>query len=139
MKTFSPKPDLHKPEWHVFNAEGQVLGRLASQIAPLLMGKHKNTYSPHIIMGDHVVVINASKIKVTGRKEKQKNYYQYSGYPGGLKVTPLFRMRQEHPERIIKHAVSGMLPKNKLHDKFLKNLHVYEDANHPYTDKISNK
>jgi len=102
----------------------------------LLMGKEKSNYVAHMAMGDHVVIINAEKVVVTGRKEKQKMYYKYSGYPGGLRVTSLKQVRNEHPERIILHAVSGMLPKNKLQDVILKRLHVYAGEKHPYQDRL---
>ena len=113
------------------------MGRLASEIAPLLMGKHRPVYSQHMLLGDHVVVINAVNVKTTGRKEKQKIYYRHSGYPGGLKTKTLSELKKEQPEKIIIHAVSGMLPHNKLHDRMLKNLHVYKDSRHPYTKQAS--
>lgn len=131
-KTFSPKPAQVTRKWHFFNAEGQVLGRLATQVATLLMGKHKPDFARHIDMGDHIVVVNAAKISVTGRKEDQKMYHRHSGYPGGMKVTSLSLMRRTHPENILLHAVSGMLPKNKLHDRLLQHLHIYPGVEHPY-------
>lgn len=136
IKTFSPKPTETTRRWHFFDAKDQILGRLATQIAVLLMGKNKSTFSRHLDMGDHVVVINAAKISVTGRKEDQKLYHRHSGYPGGMSVTPLSAMRATHPERVIIHAVSGMLPKNKLHDQLLKHLHVYPDSDHPYAKQF---
>ncbi len=135
-KTFSPTPVDIKHDWHLMDANKEILGRMASKIAILLMGKHKSTYAPHMVSGDHVVVINAEKIKVTGRKETQKNYYRHSGYPGGFRVTTLGKLREEHPERIIINAVSGMLPDNKLQALMLKNLHVYEGSVHPYINKF---
>lgn len=136
IRTFSPTPKDLIPTWHLFDAQGQVIGRLASRVAPLLMGKHKTSYAPHMHSGDHVVIINAAKIKSTGRKETQKKYYHYSGYPGGLTTTPLEKLRLSHPDRILKFAVSGMLPKNKLRDRMLRNLHIFVDSMHPYQDKF---
>jgi len=136
MKTFSPTADSITRDWRLFDAKDQVLGRLATQIAEALMGKQKATFSRHMDMGDHVVVINASKVVVTGKKENQKVYHQHSGYPGGMKVTPLKIMRQTHSERIIIHAVSGMIPHNKLHDKMLKHLHVFPGDTHPYSSQF---
>ena len=136
MRTYSPRIENIKREWHLIDAHDRVLGRLASEVAKLLMGKHKVTYSPHLSIGDHVVVINAARVRVTGRKEKQKNYYRHSGFPGGLRSTPLEKMRKEHPERIIRFAVMGMIPNNKLRPSRLKNLHIYNDEFHPYKDKF---
>lgn len=136
MKTFSPTADSITRDWHLFDAKGQVLGRLATQIAEILMGKQKVTFSRHMDMGDHVVVINASEVVVTGKKESQKVYHQHSGYPGGMKVTPLRNMRQTHSDRIIIHAVSGMIPQNKLHDKMLKHLHVFPGSSHTYNSQF---
>ena len=136
MKTYSPKAKDVSPAWHLVDAKGKVLGRIASEIATLLLGKHKPTFAAHMVTGDKVVVINAAQVKVTGRKEKQKNYYRHSGYPGGLKVTPLGKMRIEHPERLIEHAVSGMLPKNKLLKLRTINLHVFANEDHPFTEKF---
>lgn len=138
-RTYSPKAKDVNPQWHIIDAKDKPVGRLASQIAIWLIGKHKTTYSPHIDMGDHVVVINSAKVRATGRKETQKIYYRYSGYPGGLTMTPLGKMREEHPDRIIKFAVSGMLPQNKLRDPRLKKLHVYADETHPYQDKFKSQ
>lgn len=119
-------------KWFVVNAKGRIIGRLASQIAIVLMGKNKVTYQPYKLSGDKVIVINASKIVATGRKEEQKNYYRYSGYPGGLKVRTLKTLRQEDPERILKHAVEGMLPKTKLGSVMVKNLYIYSGEKHPH-------
>src|SRR5215218_7298564 len=110
MKTFSPRPRDIERHWYVVDADGVVLGRLASEVAQILRGKHKPIYSPHLDTGDFVVVINAARVKVTGAKETQKNYYSHSGYPGALKVRSLQDMRAKFPERIIEHAVKGMLP-----------------------------
>ena len=138
MKTFSLKTADIKRQWHVFDAKGQTLGRIASQIAGLLMGKTKSGFSRHLDMGDQVVVINAGEVSVTGRKENQKEYYRHSGYPGGFKITSLAQLRQTHPDRIILHAVSGMLPKNKLHDRMLKHLHIFSGPEHPYKSQFKN-
>ena len=132
IKTYSPKASDIKREWHVRDASGKVLGRLATQIAGLLMGKHKPIFSRHMDTGDFVVVINAEKVSVTGNKVKQKLYYRHSGYPGGLKSTSLERMMQTHPTRVIEHAVGGMLPKNRLKAKMLKRLRVCVGDEHPY-------
>lgn len=136
MRTYSPTAGDIEAKWHLIDARDQILGRLATQIAKLLMGKNKPIYSRHLLVGDHVVVINAADVRVTGRKEKQKMYYSHSGYPGGLRTTSLEKMRAEHPERIIKFAVSGMLPRNKLHDKMLKRLHIFNNETHSYGDKF---
>lgn len=139
MKTFSPKPvDTHR-SWHLIDAKDQVLGRLSTRLAVILMGKHRPTFSRHLDMGDHIVVVNADLVKVTGRKELQKLYHRHSGYPGGMKVFSLSQVRATHPERILIHAVTGMLPKNKLQAKMLKHLHVYPGLDHPYTQHFNNK
>lgn len=132
MITFSPRPAEISRQWHLFDAKDQVLGRLATQIANLLMGKHRPDFTRHIDMGDHIVVINAKDITVTGQKNTQKLYRHHSGYPGGMKVLTYKQVQAAHPERIIIHAVSGMIPKNKLHDRMLKHLHVYPGSDHPY-------
>ena len=132
MKTLSPKPANVSRNWHLFDAKGQVLGRLATQIATLLMGKHRLDFSKILDMGDHIVIINAKDVTVTGQKSAQKLYRRHSGYPGGMKVSTYKQVKAAHPERIILHAVSGMLPKNKLHDRMLKHLHVYSGSTHPY-------
>jgi large subunit ribosomal protein L13 len=132
-RTWSPKASEIQREWYVVDAEGQILGRLATQIATLLRGKHKPTFTPHIDNGDFVVVVNAEKIRVTGKKPEQKMYYRYSGYPGGLKETSYRILHQRHPDRILKFAVKGMLPKNRLGRKLLKKLHIYAGTRHPHT------
>ena len=132
MKTFSPKTADVTHAWHLVDATGQVIGRLATKIAILVMGKHKPTFARHIDSGDHVVVVNAVKIRATGSKELQKVYHRHSGYPGGMRETTLEKMRATKPEEIVIHAVSGMLPKNKLRDVMLKKLHVYAEEVHPY-------
>ncbi len=132
MKTYSAKASDIKREWHVFDASGKVLGRLATQVASLLMGKHKPMYSPNLDTGDFVVVINATKVQVTGNKAKQKVYYRHSGYPGGLKSISLEKMMQTHPTRVIEYAVKGMLPHNRLGAKMFKKLKVYAGDTHPH-------
>ena len=139
MKTHSPKAKEIKREWHLIDAQDKILGRLATQIAQLLMGKNKPYFARHLDCGDYVVVVNAKEVKVTGKKEKQKIYYHHSGYPGGLKETPLWMLREKHPERIIIHAVSGMLPKNKLRARMLERLKVQVEEEHPYEDKFKKK
>lgn len=120
-------------QWHLFNAENQVLGKLATQVARLLAGKHKPIYTPNLDTGDYVVIINAARIKVTGDKLRQKTYYSHSGYPGGLKQTTLGNLLKTKPERVIEYAVRGMLPQNRLGDAMIKKLHVYAGANHPHS------
>jgi large subunit ribosomal protein L13 len=136
MKTYAPKASEIVRDWHLFDAEGQVLGRLCTQIAVILMNKNKPTFARNIDAGDHVVVINAAKVVATGRKEEQKLYHRHSGYPGGMVVTTLRQVRASHPERIIEHAVSGMLPDNKLKSRVMRHLHIYEGAEHPYTKQF---
>ncbi|MBC7257880.1 MAG: 50S ribosomal protein L13 [Chloroflexi bacterium] len=132
MKTYVVKEGEIKREWYVVDAEGKTLGRLASQIARILMGKHKPYYTPHLDTGDFVVVVNADKIRVTGRKLDQKMYYRYSGYPSGLKSVTLRRQLETHPDRVIWAAVRNMLPKNKLGRVMLKKLKVYASPDHPH-------
>jgi len=120
-------------DWFLIDAKGVVLGRMASFIANLLMGKYKPDYAPHIDKGAGVIVINAKHIKVTGRKLKQKKYFRYSGYPGGIKEITMEKLLAKKPEEVIKHAVRGMLPKNKLRDDRIKRLKVYPDENHKQT------
>jgi large subunit ribosomal protein L13 len=132
MKTYSPKAADIERQWHVIDASDQVLGRLATQAAGLLMGKHKPTFSRHMDTGDFVVVINASKVRVTGNKTEQKFYYRHSGYPGGLKSISLEKMMQTDPTRVIEHAVKGMLPHNRLGAQMMKKLKVYAGEAHPH-------
>ncbi|NOY59107.1 MAG: 50S ribosomal protein L13 [Calditrichaeota bacterium] len=133
MKTYSPKLQDIDAKWYVVDADGMVLGRLASKIAQVLRGKHKPIWAPYIDTGDFVVVINADKIRVTGRKAEQKKYYRHSGYLGGLKVTPYKRMMENKPEFILHEAVRGMLPHNRLGRQMLKKLKVYTSSDHPHT------
>ncbi len=132
MKTFVTKPAEVEREWYIVDATDQTLGRLASQIAPILRGKHKPTYSPHVDCGDFIVVINADKIAVTGRRMDQKKYYRHSNYPGGLTETSLRDLLQRYPDRPIRFAVKGMLPKSKLGRKMLTKLKVYAGDEHPH-------
>ena len=132
MKTYSAKPTDVEHKWYLIDAKGMNLGRLSTKIAHLLMGKHKPAYTPNVITGDIVVVINCAKIKVTGNKLTDKFYYKHSGYPGGLKETSLKEMLEKHPNRVIEHSVAGMLPKNKLRDKMLLNLKVYPTTDHKH-------
>ncbi|KAJ2692784.1 54S ribosomal protein L23, mitochondrial [Coemansia spiralis] len=122
--------------WHLVDARGQVLGRLGTQIAQTLMGKHKPIYDPSADCGDYVVVVNARHIAVSGRKREQKIYWSHSQYPGGLKEVTFDRMQEKFPEKIIEKAVSGMLPKNRLRKVRLERLLVYPDSEHPYADNI---
>ena len=126
-----------RPRWHVIDADGQVLGRLAVQIAHLLKGKHKPNYSPHMLTGDFVIVVNAAKVRVTGRKADQKIYYSHSQYPGGLKAVPYRRMMARHPHRVIEHAVKGMLPHNRLGRQMFRRLKVYAGAEHPHESQVT--
>ncbi|MEE2831246.1 MAG: 50S ribosomal protein L13 [Candidatus Latescibacterota bacterium] len=131
-KTFTPRAGDIERQWFVVDAEGKTLGRLASQIAHILRGKHKPTYSPHMDLGDHIVVINAEKIRVTGRKAEQKVYYRHTGYPGGLRTTTYEDMLGKHPERILRIAVKGMLPNNILGRQMFKKLRVYAGPEHEH-------
>ena len=132
METSSTKQSEIVHDWYLIDAEGQILGRLASKIAQIIRGKNKPHYTPHMDMGDFVVVINAGKIKVTGNKESDKMYWSHSGYPGGLTEYNLSFLREKHPERLITKAVKGMLPSNKLGNKLLTHLKVYNDSTHPH-------
>jgi large subunit ribosomal protein L13 len=131
-KTYVTRNKDVQREWYVVDAAGQTLGRLAARVARILHGKHKPTYSPSVDTGDFVVVVNAEKIHVTGRKLDQKIYYRYSGYPGGLKEITLRNLLQRHPTRVIEHAVRGMLPKNRLGRQMFKKLKVYAGPDHPH-------
>jgi len=137
MKTYSARAADIERQWHVIDASGKTLGRLATQIARLLMGKHKPTFSPNLDTGDYVVVINADKVYVTGNKAKQKFYYRHSGYPGGLKSITLEKMMQTNPIRVIEHAVKGMLPHTRLGAAMMKKLKVYAGETHPHVGQIT--
>lgn len=132
MKTYHQKPSEVQRDWYVIDASGKVLGRLATQISTLLRGKHKPTFTPSVDGGDFVIVVNAEKIVLTGRKPEQKIYYRHSGYPGGLKEIPYKVMLAKHPERILRLAVKRMLPKNRMGRRLLSKLRIYAGPNHPH-------
>jgi large subunit ribosomal protein L13 len=132
MGSFVPTAGSVVRQWHVIDAEGQVLGRVATVAARLLQGKHKAVYTPHIDTGDHVVVVNAARVKMTGRKEEQKLYRYHSGYEGGLRQERAKEVRQKNPARLVEEAVRGMLPKTKLGEAMWRKLKVYADAQHPH-------
>jgi large subunit ribosomal protein L13 len=132
MGSFVPTAGTVERQWHVIDADGQVLGRIATEAARLLQGKHKPVYTPHIDTGDHVVVVNAAKVRLTGRKEEQKVYRYHSGYEGGLRQERAKDVRQKNPARIVEEAVRGMLPKTKMGDAMWRKLKVYADATHPH-------
>lgn len=132
MNTPIPSGKDMQRNWFVLDADGAVLGRLASKVAMLLMGKHKPTYTPFLDTGDHVVIVNADKVRLTGRKEEDKLYRTHSGYPGGLKEIQARRMRQKRPERMLELAVQGMLPKSKLGKQMYRKLNVYAGPKHPH-------
>jgi large subunit ribosomal protein L13 len=132
-RTFLPKVSLHNPEWFVIDATDKHLGRLASTIAMVLRGKHKPTYTPHMDTGDFVIVINAEKVAVTGKKRTQKVYKRHSGRPGGMKEENFESLIKRLPERVVEHAVRGMLPKNRLGRQLFRKLKVYKGNSHPHT------
>ncbi len=132
QKTFSPTPGDIEREWLVVDADGVPLGRVASEVAQLLRGKHKPKFAPHMDMGDYVIVLNAKKVAVTGNKETEKIYYRHSGYPGGIRGETVETVRERYPERLIVNAVKGMLPKNRLGRATLGKLRVYAGAEHPH-------
>jgi large subunit ribosomal protein L13 len=132
MKTYSAKASEINRKWHVVDAEGQTLGRLATEVSRLIIGKHKPIYTPNIDTGDFVVVINAEKVKTTGNKEANKNYYHHSGHPGGLKTVTLTNQLAKYPDRVIKSAVWGMIPKGRLGRAQIKKLKIYAGTEHPH-------
>jgi len=136
MSTNSVSAKSIRRDWHLVDAKNQTLGRLAGSIAKILMGKNKVNYVPYLDMGDFVVITNASGIKVTGKKATQKKYYSHSGFPGGLRTQTYANMITDKPAEVIKHAVKGMLPNNKLRPKMLKKLFVFADTNHPYKKQL---
>ena len=136
METTSIRADEISREWFIVDAEGQTLGRLASEIAQIIRGKKKPFFTPHMDMGDFVVVVNAEKVKVTGNKEKDKTYFRHSGYPGGVTQISLREVRQDFPERIITNAVKGMLPHNRLGRQLLTHLKVYSGTDHPHAAQL---
>lgn len=138
-RTYVSLPKTIERNWHLVDVSGKVLGRIAPEIARFLMGKHKPTYTPNIDGGDHVVVINATKVVVTGNKAEKKMYYLHSRVPGGLREETFAEVMEKNPTRIIQHAVHGMLPKNKMLDTRLSRLHVFAGAEHDYQDKFKKK
>lgn len=139
MRTFVPPARSAERKWHLVDAEGQVLGRVATRVARLLQGKHKATYTPFLDTGDHVVVVNAAKVRLTGRKEEQKIYRQHSGFEGGLREQRAKIVRQRHPGRLVEDAVRGMLPKTKLGDAMYRKLKVYPGPTHPHAAQKPSK
>jgi len=139
MKTFVAKKEDIKKAWHVVDAEGKVLGRLASEIASVLRGKNKPTYTPHADTGDFVIVVNADKVVLTGKKLSEKIYYNYSGYPGGLSQITAGKLLSSKPERLLYFAVRGMLPKNSLGRKMLTKLKIYAQGEHPHAAQCPQK
>lgn len=132
MRTYSPKPGDVERQWHVIDANDVVLGRLASQTATLLRGKHKAQYAPHVDVGDFVIIVNADKIALTGKKHEQKFAYRHSGYPGGLRANNYTTMLQRYPRRVVEKAVRGMLPHNRLGRQMMSKLKVYAGPDHPH-------
>ncbi|MDP7052048.1 MAG: 50S ribosomal protein L13 [Verrucomicrobiota bacterium] len=135
MKTFLPKIDVQRRKWRIIDADGQVLGRLAEKAANILRGRDKAIYTPHLDAGDFVVVINADKVRLTGRKETDKEYQRYSGWRGGQKRETVADVREKHPERLIMRAVKGMLPRNRLGSKMLTKLKVFAGGEHPHASQ----
>ena len=139
QKTYTPSANDIERKWYVVDAEGAVLGRLATEVAAILRGKHKATFTPNMDMGDYVIVVNADKVRLTGNKENQKEYKRYSGYTGGLKITSYKDMMNKHPERIVEHAVVGMLPHNKLGRQMAKKLRVVAGPDHNHEAQMPEK
>jgi large subunit ribosomal protein L13 len=135
-RTFSPRPRDITRDWYVVDADGQVLGRLAAQVARILRGKHKPIFAPHVDTGDHVIVVNAAKVRLTGRKREQKVAYRHSGYPGGLKATPYAVLLEQRPSKAVERAVKGMLPRNRLGRQMLSKLKVYDGPTHPHAAQM---
>jgi len=133
MKTFTAKPETVQHNWYVVDASGKVLGRLASEIARRLRGKHKPEFTPHVDTGDYIVVLNVDKLRVTGRKAQNKIYYRHSGYPGGIYSASFAKLQARHPDRVLKLAVKGMLPKGPLGYAMIKKMKMYTGADHPHT------
>lgn len=132
MKTYSPKASEIERQWYVVDADGKTLGRLATQVATILRGKHKPTFTPHMDMGDFVIIVNAERIRVTGTKERDKIYTRYTGYPGGIRETAFRDMIAKHPTRPLEMAIRRMLPKNALGERMFKKLKVYAGPDHPH-------
>lgn len=135
MKNVKPKDVIRS--WHQIDASGQILGRLSTNVANLLSGKNKPYYTPYIDTGDYVVVVNAKKVAFSGKKETQKTYFRHSGFPGGLKTKTVSQVRQTQPEKLIRHSVTGMLPKGKLGRAMIKKLYIYPESENPYKDKFN--
>lgn len=133
MKTFTAKPETVQHGWYVVDASGKVLGRLASEIARRLRGKHKPEYTPHVDTGDYIVVVNVDKLRVTGRKSQNKIYHRHTGYPGGIYSTSFNKLQARHPDRVLKLAVKGMLPKGPLGYAMIKKMKTYVGTDHPHT------
>ena len=133
FKTYSAKPGAVEAKWYVVDAENLVVGRLCTRVASVLRGKHKPTYTPHVDTGDFVVVVNADKVRFTGKKETDKQYFRHSNYPGGVTLQSPREVRAKHPERLIEHAVKGMLPKNALGRQMIRKLKVYAGPEHPHS------
>lgn len=133
MRTYTPRPKDVEPAWYVVDAQDVVLGRLATSVAHVLRGKHKPIFAPHMDVGDHVIVVNAARVRLTGTKAEQKMSYRHSGYPGGLKSVPWMRLLAERPEKLVEDAVKGMLPKNTVGRAQLRKLKVYAGPDHPHT------
>ncbi len=131
LKT-QPKPETIQRDWFIIDAENKTLGRLSSEVARILMGKHRAYYTPHWDLGDHIVVINAAKVRVTGKKETDKIYWRHTGYPGGIRSETVSELREKRPEEIIRRAVKGMMPKNRLAKQMIKKLHLYPTEEHPH-------
>lgn len=132
MRTYSPSARELEHDWYVVDADGEVLGRLATRVAHVLRGKHKPTFTPHLDCGDHVIVVNAAKVRLTGNKAEQKFWHRHSGYPGGLKSVPFARLLAETPEQAVEKAIKGMLPKNRLGRQVGRKLRVYSGPEHPH-------
>ena len=130
--TYMANPTTIERKWYVVDAEGQTVGRLAAEVAKILRGKHKPTYTPHVDTGDHVIVVNADKVRFTGKKLEEKTYFRHSGYPGGAKFVTAGNMLNRHPERVLEMAIRGMLPKNKLGAQMYRKLNVYAGPEHPH-------
>ena len=135
MKTYTAKPSEVRHGWYVVDAQGKVLGRLATRIAQRLRGKHRPEYTPHVDTGDYIVVVNADKLRVTGKKAQQKKYYRHTGFPGGIRETTFAVLHAKHPDRVLQKAVKGMLPKGPLGNAMLKKLKIYAGEGHPHNSQ----
>ena len=133
MKTFSAKKEDIKPKWHLIDANGEILGRLAVTVAKVIRGKHKPTFTPHVDTGDFVIIVNADKVRLTGNKLKDKMYYRHTGYPGGIRSMSAEKLLQKKPEEVLRKAIRGMLPKNSLGRHILKKAKIYASADHPHS------